>query len=154
MLSKKLTLSIGFVALNLIVCFNNQLLSQEWYTNMDRAKSIAKSDQKPILLVFQGSDWCGPCIKLDKQVWSTPLFVAYAKEHLILLRADFPRRKKNRLSEEEEKHNQILAEKFNSNGIFPRVVLLTHEEQILGETGFRSEGAEKYIAHLDKLLEE
>lgn len=44
---------------------------QEWQTDFTKAKEIATAENKPIILIFQGSDWCAPCIKLDREVWST-----------------------------------------------------------------------------------
>ena len=73
------------------------LTAQEWQTDFDTAKEIASKENRPIVLVFQGSDWCAPCIKLDKQVFSTETFQLYAKDHFVMLEADFPKKKKNAL---------------------------------------------------------
>ena len=127
------------------------LHAQEWQTNLEEAQNLAKDQNRNILLVFQGSDWCAPCIKLDREVWSTPVFQSYAKDHYILVQADFPRKKKNKLSEEQQKYNNTLAEKYNQQGIFPLVVLLDPSGKVLGTTGYEKKSPEAYIELLNAL---
>ncbi|MEZ4685800.1 MAG: thioredoxin family protein [Bacteroidia bacterium] len=74
---------------------------------------------KTVLLVFKGSDWCAPCIKLDREVFTNEEFQAYATDHLVMLEADFPRKKANRLSDEQQAKNAALAEQYNQQGYFP-----------------------------------
>jgi thioredoxin-related protein len=69
------------------------LNAQDWLLDYDTAVKQAAKENKPVILVIQGSDWCTPCIKLDKNIWSSEEFISYSKEHLILLQADFPRKK-------------------------------------------------------------
>ncbi|MBD8489123.1 thioredoxin family protein [Echinicola sp. CAU 1574] len=126
--------------------------AQDWLTDFDQAKKIAEDKGLPIVLVFQGSDWCAPCIKLDREVWSTDAFKDYAKKHFVMLKADFPRKPKNALPKEQEEHNKQLAEQYNRNGYFPFVVLLNEEGKVLGETGYKHLGPEEYIVHLKKLI--
>jgi protein disulfide-isomerase len=64
-----------------------------WLTNLDDALKIAEKDNKVILMDFSGSDWCGWCIKLDKEVFSQAAFKDYAKDNLVLVLVDFPRKK-------------------------------------------------------------
>ena len=75
--------------------------AQDWKTDFKQAKEIASKENKNIVLVFQGSDWCASCIKLDREIWSTEEFKAYAKKHFVMLQADFPKRKKNALKPEQ-----------------------------------------------------
>ena len=123
--------------------------SQEWKTNLDEAKEIASKDRKPIILVFQGSDWCAPCIKLDREIWSTDTFKKYAEENYVMLQADFPRKKKNALSVAQTKANAKLAESYNKNGIFPFVVVLDSNGKVLGETSYKKTTPENYIKELN-----
>ncbi|WP_431134332.1 thioredoxin family protein [Psychroserpens mesophilus] len=127
--------------------------AQEWITDFEKAKSIAKEEHKTIILVFQGSDWCAPCIKLDKEIWTTDEFQTYAKEHFVMLQADFPKRKKNALTEEQQVHNNKLAERFNKNGYFPYVVVLDYEGNILGSTGYKKTTPSAYIELLKSFNE-
>lgn len=128
------------------------MVSQNWKTDFTEAKKEATQKNRPIILVFQGSDWCAPCIKLDREIWSTDEFKAYAKEHYVMLKADFPRRKKNELPAVQQERNNKLAEKYNTKGYFPFVVVLDKSGKVLGETGYRKTTVKDYIATLDKFV--
>lgn len=123
--------------------------AQEWHTDFAKAKKTAAAENKPIILVFQGSDWCAPCIKLDREVWSTEAFKKYASEHYVMLQADFPRKKKNALSEKQTTANAKLAEMYNKNGVFPFVVVLDANGKVLGETSYKKTTPENYIKELN-----
>ena len=110
--------------------------AQDWYINAETAIETAAKEEKKIILVFQGSDWCAPCIKLDREIWSTTEFQEAAKAHFIMLQADFPKKKKNRLSKELQTQNKQLAEKYNPKGHFPYVVVLNPQGNILGSLGY------------------
>ncbi len=119
----------GSLSILLFLTFSHSSL--QWLSNYDEAISRSSSENKPILLVFSGSDWCKPCIRLEQQVFETDTFQAYAKEHLVLLKADFPRKRKNKLSKSQQQHNENLAEKYNKTGQFPFVILLDKNGKIL-----------------------
>jgi thioredoxin-related protein len=104
-----------------------------WGANLETAKEQAKKENKSILLYFSGSDWCGPCIKLKQEVLENEAFTKYSESHLVMVRADFPRMKKNQLSKEQTQYNESLAEKYNPNGKFPLTVLLSADGQVLKE---------------------
>ncbi len=123
--------------------------AQEWQTDFAKAKEIASKADKPIILVFQGSDWCAPCIKLDREIWSTEAFKTYAAKHYVMLQADFPRKKKNALSETQTKANALLAEKYNKQGYFPFVVVLDANGKVLGENSYKKTTPENYIKELN-----
>lgn len=122
---------------------------QDWLTDFEAAKSLAKNENKTIILVFQGSDWCAPCIKLDKEIWQTEAFQHHASKNFVMLKADFPKRKKNALSDAQQIHNNQLAEKFNKKGYFPYVVVLNAEGKVLGATGYKKTTPESYIELLE-----
>lgn len=122
---------------------------QKWQTDFTKAKEIATAEDKPIILVFQGSDWCAPCIKLDREVWSTEVFKDYAASHYVMVQADFPRRKKNALSDNQTKVNSKLAEVYNKNGIFPLVVVLDSNGKVLGKTSYKKTTPQSYIDELN-----
>ena len=119
--------------------------AQEWLTDLDQAKTISTKENKKIILVFQGSDWCAPCIKLDKQIWNTNKFKNYANEHFVMLQADFPKRKKNKLSKIQQEKNNKLAETYNKQGFFPHVVILNNKGEVLGRTGYKKITPAEYI---------
>ncbi|MBW4360450.1 thioredoxin family protein [Flavobacterium taihuense] len=119
--------------------------SQNWNTNFEDVKVKAEKENKNILLVFSGSDWCGPCIKLDNVVWKSPEFQAEADKSWVIYKADFPKKKANKLSAELTESNNKLAEKYNKNGSFPLVLLLDKKGKIIGVTGFKNVSAQDYI---------
>lgn len=121
------------------------LFSQEWKKDFQKVETLASEEKKNIVLVFSGSDWCAPCIKLDKNVWQTSVFNDYANKHWVLYKADFPRKKANKLSDELTEQNGKLAEKYNKNGFFPLVVILDENGKVLGETGFKNVSAEEFV---------
>lgn len=132
-----------------IFFFTLTLSAQEWQTDLEAAKNLAQKENKEILLVFQGSDWCAPCIKLDREIWSSDEFKDFSKEHYILVKADFPRRKKNQLETKQQEKNNKLAEKYNPNGYFPLVVVMDSEGHILGKTGYKKVTPKEYIEILN-----
>ena len=129
--------------LTLLIC--SSLFSQNWEISYDLSVTRAKEENKKLLVVFQGSDWCGPCIKLSKEIWSTEFFVDYSDKSYVMLQVDFPRRKKNSLSESQQEQNAVLAEKFNPRGYFPFVVVLNSSGKLIGEIGYENTTPQKFI---------
>ena len=125
------------------------VFSQDWETSYKNSIIKAQNQNKKIILVFQGSDWCGPCIKLSKEIWSKEEFISYSKINYILIQADFPRKKKNALTKEQQKINNFLAEKYNPNGYFPLVVVLNKNGEVLGETSYKKTTPKQYINLLE-----
>ncbi len=123
--------------------------AQQWQDDINQAEKIASTENKPIVLVFQGSDWCAPCIKLDREIWSTDAFKTYAKDHFVMLKADFPRKSKNALDPEQQEKNNKLAQTYNPEGYFPLVVVLNEDGKILGKTGYKHVSPEDYIKTLN-----
>ncbi|MUH37876.1 thioredoxin family protein [Zobellia amurskyensis] len=129
------------------------LSAQQWGENFADVLALAKKDDKTILLVFSGSDWCAPCIKLDKAIWQSEEFKQFSRQNLITYKADFPRKKANRLSDNLTEQNNKLAEKYNPQGHFPLVVLLDGNGGVLGQTGYLKLTPEAYVTHLKSFLE-
>jgi len=123
--------------------------ARTWLTDYDQAIKVATEKKLPILVNFTGSDWCGWCIRLDKEVFSQAAFKAYAKDNLVLLKLDFPRKP---LPKEQADRNQALADKFKIEG-FPTIVLVNADGKETQRTSYKSGGAEAYVTHLKALLE-
>jgi thioredoxin-related protein len=132
--------------------FASAVFAQGWQDSYGETLAAAKKQDKTILLVFSGSDWCAPCIKLDKKVWRSDAFSAYARKNYVLYKADFPRKKKNRLPDAVVSRNRALAERYNPKGHFPLVLLLNTGGAVLGETGYLKGTPELYIEHLNSLI--
>lgn len=138
----------------LIACITFFLMSPVvWLTDFEAAKATATSENKYILLNFSGSDWCGPCIKLKKEVFESEAFSTLAEKNLVMVRADFPRSKKNQLPEALVKHNEALAEKYNPDGKFPLTLLLDANGKVVKTwDGYTFGSQDKFIADLEKSL--
>ncbi|UGS24908.1 thioredoxin family protein [Flavobacterium channae] len=141
---RKLLLLIALTITNFIV-------AQDWNYNFDNAKKIASEQDKNIIIVFSGSDWCAPCIKLDKNIWQSDAFKKESEKEWVIVRADFPRKKANSLSKEQTEHNRKLAEKYNVEGSFPLVVVLDKHGKVIGKMGFKNVSPEEYIKMIHAL---
>ena len=135
-----------------VFLFSMSAFSQDWQKSYSEAVSRSKDESKPIVLVFAGSDWCAPCIKLDREIWQSDDFKTYAKENYILYKADFPRKKANRLPQDTIDQNSLLADKFNPRGHFPLVVVLDSDEKVLGTTGYSKILPKEYITLLNSFI--
>lgn len=126
-----------------------------WTTDLAAAQARAREESKPIFIYFTGSDWCGWCIRLDREVLSQEAFTAYASEHLVLLEVDFPRRDENKAKQSAEliAQNRGLDRRFGIEG-YPTVFLTDADLEQLAETGYRQGGPEAYVEHLKQLLAE
>ena len=116
------------------------------------AASEASKEDKFILVNFSGSDWCGPCIRLRKEILESSAFETYATGHLVLVRADFPRQKKNQLDAAQVKRNEALADKYNPEGKFPFTLLVDKNGKVLKTwDGYPNETPDKFIAEINQV---
>jgi protein disulfide-isomerase len=135
--------AVAFLAANLAS-------AGEWRTDYDKTLAAAKADRKCVLIDFSGSDWCGPCIALKKNVLDQPAFAAYADKNLILLNIDYPRSKA--LPDALTRQNETLLHQYGIDNLgLPTVVLLDPNGKILGQfTGYGGEGPAEIMARLEK----
>lgn len=138
-----LLLALGFAA--------SMAWGSAWQTDYEQALARAKAGNKCVLLDFTGSDWCGPCIQMNKAVFSKPAFLNYAEKNLILIEVDYPQRKK--LPEKVTKQNERLLHQYGiDNSGFPTVILLSPNGKILGKLeGYGGERPADIIAWVEKL---
>lgn len=142
---KKFMLMLAMCALGSLV-FAGELT---WHTDMEKAKEVARKENKVILVNFTGSDWCGWCIRLDKEVFSQDSFAKYAEDNLVLLKLDFPRNVS--LSAAQERANFQLKNKYRISG-FPTILLVDENENVLLRTGYKRGGPESYVSHLQERI--
>jgi uncharacterized protein YyaL (SSP411 family) len=102
-----------------------------WYYNMQEAEQIAQKEHKHILLNFSGSDWCGPCMRMQDEIFGNVVFTKMADTLLVLVNADFPRKKKNQLPPRQQQLNNAMADQYNSGGKFPYTVLMDAKGKVL-----------------------
>ena len=119
-----------------------------WLTDFEKAKKLAKEKNIPILADFSGSDWCGWCKRLDKEVFAQQKFKDYAKDNYVLLMLDFPKYKK--LDKETAAQNQKLLKKYGVRG-FPTILILSADGKLLKQTSYKPGGADAYIKHLKEI---
>jgi protein disulfide-isomerase len=120
-----------------------------WLHDFSKAQEEAKANHKLLFLNFTGSDWCGWCIKFDKEVLSQPKFKDFAHDNLVLMELDFPRRKS--LPTEVQKQNRELAQLYEVMG-FPTIVVLNSSGQKVWQfDGYFPGGPEAFVEQLQKL---
>ena len=119
--------------------------SQNWESDFNDAKIKAIKENKNILLVFSGSDWCAPCIKLENTIWKSEDFKNEAEQKWVIYKADFPKKKANLLAANLTASNKKLAERYNKSGNFPLVLLLDKTGTVLGITGYKNVTPQEYI---------
>lgn len=123
----------------------------KWLHDFEAAKAQAKEEGKPIFINFTGSDWCGWCIKLEKEVFTKKEFQDYAKDNLVLMEVDFPEKKEQPAEVKEQ--NKKLDKDFKIEG-YPTLFLLDAEgKKLTGDVGYREGGPAAYVEHLKSLLE-
>jgi protein disulfide-isomerase len=142
-----------FFTLFLVALMSANGIAQEkltWHTDMNKAFDIATKENKTLLLFFTGSDWCGWCIRLQNEVLKTPDFEKWAKDKVVLVELDFPRRtpQENNIKVQ----NYEMQKMFNVRG-YPTVYFAKPEKtaegkknlNTLGRTGYVRGGAEKWL---------
>ncbi len=113
-----------------------------WHKDMTKAIEISKKENKPLFMFFTGSDWCGWCIRLQKEVFKTPEFTEWAKKNVVLVELDFPR--KSAQPEAEKRQNAELQQVFAVRG-YPTVWFVKAGE-LNGKTNFEQLGSTGYVA--------
>jgi len=121
-----------------------------WLTDLDEAKKVAAKEKKDILVDFTGSDWCGWCIKLKKEVFDLPAFEVATKK-FVLVELDFPNKKPQ--SDEVKAKNRAAQQKYGITG-FPSILLMDAQGEVYARTGYQAGGPEKYVAHLQELTKQ
>lgn len=120
-----------------------------WSTDLTKAQAQARAEGKAVLVNFTGSDWCGWCMKLRKDVFLKPAFTNYAQTNLVLVEVDFPKRKP--LTPAAQKANQQLAQQFQVQG-FPTLVLIDSTGNRIGNVNYANGGPKSFINEVEKLL--
>lgn len=123
----------------------------KWLTDYDKAVKLAKKEDKLLMLDFTGSDWCGWCIKLDKEVFSKPEFKEWAGKKFVLVKLDFPRTIK--LSAKVKKQNEKLQKRHGVQG-FPTILVLDKNEKTVARLGYERGGPDNWISIAEQTIDE
>lgn len=149
---KKIVITLFLILSSLTI----QAQELTWNTNMNKAIEISKKSKKPLFLFFTGSDWCGWCIRLQKEVFKTPEFEKWAKNNVVLVELDFPRRTAQQ--PEIQKQNAELQQTFAVQG-YPTVWIVKASKkdgkinlEKLGSTGYLAGGPSVWLANADQIL--
>lgn len=148
------------VLLTFLMLSSVSLQAQEeltWHTDLTKATDISIKENKPLFLFFTGSDWCGWCIRLQNEVFKTPEFISWAKENVVLVELDFPRRKEQ--SESIKLQNAQLQQQLQVRG-YPTVWFVraskTADAKVnlnaLGSTGYVAGGPKVWIDGANQIL--
>jgi thioredoxin-related protein len=114
-----------------------------WHTDMSKATDISIKENKPMFLFFTGSDWCGWCIRLQKEVFKTPEFIKWAKDNVVLVELDFPR--KNNQTEEVKLQNAQLQQQLQVRG-YPTVWFVSATKTAEAKINLNALGSSGYVA--------
>ncbi len=137
-----------FIAAATLVLASATLPAADWGTDLPKAIAKAKAEKKLVLVDFTGSDWCGWCVKLKKEVFDTPEFAQYAAKNLVLVELDFPRKKEQ--SDALKAANKALAKQYAIEG-YPTIVVLDGSGKEVGRLGYMKGGPQAFTAELAKL---
>jgi thioredoxin-related protein len=131
------------------LCFGQvvRVRGVEWLTDAAAAQAKAKEENKLVLLDFTGSDWCGWCIKLKREVFDQPDFGRYAQSKLVMVEVDFPHNKA--LSAGQQQANARLQQNYRITG-YPTLILLDGDGKQVGQMGYVPGGPSAFIAKLQK----
>ena len=151
---KNLTLSLLFISF-LSLSFSQEKLV--WHEDLKEAITISEKENKPLMLFFTGSDWCGWCIRLQKEVFFKPEFTKWAAENVVLVELDFPRKKAQ--SQELRAQNAQLQQQFQVRG-YPTIWFVKADKNSsgqvnlsqLGRTGYVKGGPAAWIATANQQL--
>src|SRR5437762_3139562 len=120
----------------------------QWMTDYSAGLASARQRNCAVFLFFTGSDWCGYCQALDREVLSTPQFAAFASENLVLVKIDFPR--VNPLPPDQAQRNQALAHGFEIHG-YPSILIINPKGQVAGGFGYKSGGPSEFIRDIYRI---
>lgn len=127
----------------LFVAATVQAQELEWHTDIAKAVKVSEKSKKPLLMFFTGSDWCGWCIRLQKEVLKTPEFAKWAKENVILVELDFPRRTPQ---DPAIKQQNVELQQFFAVRGYPTVWFVNGSKDKAGKVSFEKLGSTGYVA--------
>ncbi len=142
---------ITSILLVIAVLYCSRTEAFNWETDFKKASSTAKASGKYLLLDFSGSDWCGWCIRLEKEVFSQEAFREFAEKTLVCVLVDFPSAIEQ--TKELKQQNLNLARKYNIRG-YPTIIILSPDGKPVGKTGYLQGGPWEYARHLKKIIED
>lgn len=138
---------ITFFTLTLLI-FSIKLSALEsihWRNDIEKSQSTAKTENKPIILFFTGSDWCPACMSFEKNILSQETFIKSVQDKFVFVLLDFPRYQQ--VPPAISAHNSALLQKYAVRG-FPTIVIVDSEMNEIAKTGYLQIPPEDYANHL------
>ena len=132
------------------LCVLCSIVTAQIRDNASETFATARLQQQAVLLIFSGSDWCQPCIRFNKTILSDTPFTRFARQHLIVLTADFPQRKK--LPAELVAQNEALAAQYNPEGAFPKILLLNPDQSVLTTLSYNNQSVVQFTRQISDYL--
>ena len=136
----------------------SQVEKLTWHTDLVKAIEISTKEKKPLMLFFTGSDWCGWCIRLQKEVFYKPEFIEWANDNVVLVDIDFPNNK-SKQSTELQQQNNMLQQQFGIQG-YPTIHFVRPDKidgktslTKLGNTGYRAGGPAAWISEANTYIQ-
>ena len=134
----------------------SQTSTPNWYTDISIASETAVAENKPMLILFTGSDWCSWCIRLQREVFSRESFTTWSKQNVILVEIDFPKYKEQ--PDNIVQQNKLLQEQFGIQG-YPTVWFVTVNKiddtivtTLLGQSGYIPGGPQSWIDNANSII--
>jgi len=120
-----------------------------WLTDFAAAQARAKAENKPLFVLFTGSDWCPYCMMLEKEILSTPEFKDYASRNLVPVMVDFPRA--SIISQKQRAANEELGERYGVRG-YPTIIIMTPDGEAIDEMGYERVSPGEYIQEIEAIV--
>src|SRR5476649_30067 len=124
--------------------------TDQWLTSYDEAVKQSKKTGKPILADFTGSDWCGWCIRLHKEVFNTPEFKKWAAKSVVLLELDYPHQTPQPAAI--RKQNEDMLRRFPYIEGYPTILFIKADGKAFGKYGYDQGGPAHWTEYADRLL--
>ena len=103
------------------------------------------------LIVFEGSDWCTNCRRLENNILSDSTFKAYLiKNGIKIEKIDFPQRKK--LSKGEKEYNSSIADKYNFQGQYPTILLARQDTLFYNKLNYKNESVAEMVKKIEQRI--
>lgn len=148
---RKVIFSLSSMLL-LLVASTQQLQAQsnssiQWHRSEQSALEQASHEDKPVVLFFTGTGWCGWCTKLEQEVLHRPEFLQEASRHFVFAVIDFPQHGGDAAQQQQ---NRALMQKYGVRG-FPTLVILDSHGNLLGKAGYKAGGPQPYLQNLKQI---
>ena len=129
-----------------------------WAPSYDQAVARARASHKDLVLLFTGSDWCGFCMQLEREVFHSPEFARRATQQFEFVYLDFPQAPDLQARIRDKATRDRLQKAYRVSG-FPTMWMATEDGMPYATVSYPGGGPEAFLAvlqdqrsHRDRLL--